>query len=1301
MRAQQNNRHKVIANVLKFIIISLLLLSYSSPASATTPSNNDHGISKPTKLVLWTPWGNGITAFSNGNLYGDGFHTDSYNQYYAIDFNIQPNDSNMEVYPAAPGRIVFAGNSGNSLGNYVVLRHDIDDGFYYYTLYAHLQTYVNQLRDIGRNEALGTEGGTPNWSPHLHFAVFRCDENAAIPSDLTDNASSCKSVVPEPLIGSKVYEGFGLPDTPYTNIAEINLIGANPGNDNPSGPPTANWGNSTTQSLTTIYPGNKINFSVENLPEDVKEVRFTAYYPNWSNGKLGDWEDNVWRILSRCNTNVQTSYCSWLSVGQNKNLTYEWDPYNDALHFDANWWASGSGIYIKHPNDWVCISFDVFDNAGNVTYAPAGVQCDFGGIGLNTAGKYLSAPAQNTTSSARLIYISQSSTPSESVLPTGSWISPSNGQSFSSSTITLSVNASDNVGGSGVREVRWAAKINGEWHGIGTDNSAPYSINWNWCEDGVPNRTNEDVEIGFEVWDNAGNKWVYSEHGNVNIHIYKNYNCEPQGGINWSANFYDNGITHFWDPNDSGGFMCNRTFNQGNLDKNYGDGSPCDNSVVNNWVGDYIGTGHFDAGNYAFWVSHDDYLKLRIDGLEVYHQTGVHTQWVCPQGTYKYFSTGNHELRAILYEDGGQARVKVEWAKDTTVCDPPGNFNKISPETLSEDASTSRTLSWSPASGTLKYSYCIDTINNNACNGDWQNVEAATSVTLNNLLPNTTYYWQVNAYSVGGVGTPADNGTWWSFTTQDPPPSHNLLMNGSFEEGYDNPTWWDKGGWTIPYSNYTLDSTIAHWGIKSIKISSNTANDAYWSQVVQVQPNSQYRLSGWIKTENVSNTNEINNHGAHLSTLGLWTNSTGFWGTNNWSYVSYLINTGSYNEITVVGRIGTYSGTATGTAWFDDMKLELLSAPTCYSLTKNDNPTGSGNVDVYPLPNCNNGSQYIHGTTVVVNAIPNNGYSFSGWGGDAEGIDSVAYVKMTGNKSISANYISAPPIVSSITRATPSPTSAASANFTATFSESVQNVDVNDFSLTTTGVSGASITGVTPVSDSVYTVSVNTGSGNGTIRLDVPNTATILDTSNTPLTGLPYISGEAYTIQKTTTSTFKSVATYDGWITESSETSNAGGVMNSTNADLLIGDDTSDKQIRAILHFDTSALPDNAVVTAMVLKIKQKSVSGSNPFTSIGALYVDMKNPAFGLPNLELGDFAATAKKVKSAVFNPNPVSGWFSARFNNGGKLYVNRTGTTQLRLYFSVDDNNNNIADFIRFYSGNASAGNRPKLLITYYLP
>jgi hypothetical protein len=277
-------------------------------------------------------------------------------------------------------------------------------------------------------------------------------------------------------------------------------------------------------------------------------------------------------------------------------------------------------------------------------------------------------------------------------------------------------------------------------------------------------------------------------------------------------------------------------------------------------------------------------------------------------------------------------------------------------------------------------------------------------------------------------------------------------------------------------------------------------------------------------------------------------------------------------------------------------------------------------------------------------------------------------------------------------------------DFTVTFSEDVTGISTSDpledFELYTTGVSGAFITTVSG-SGSVYTVTVNTGSGNGTIRLDIPDTATIFASSNNAPIELPYRSGEEYTILKTTSATFKSSAANDGWITESSETSNSGGVMNSTNLTLFVGDATGNKQIRAILHFDTSSLPDNAVVTNMTLKVKQQgAVTGVSPFT-FGSLYVDMRNPAFGSSALELADFNFAAKKVKSAVFNPNPVSGWFSARFNTGGRSYVNRTGVTQLRLYFSVDDNDNNIADFIRFHSGNAAAGDRPKLVIQYYVP
>ncbi len=94
-----------------------------------------------------------------------------------------------------------------------------------------------------------------------------------------------------------------------------------------------------------------------------------------------------------------------------------------------------------------------------------------------------------------------------------------------------------------------------------------------------------------------------------------------------------------------------------------------------------------------------------------------------------------------------------------------------------------------------------------------------------------------------------------------------------------------------------------------------------------------------------------------------------------------------------------------------------------------------------------------------------------------------------------------PPVVSSTAPAGANPTSAGPTTFTATFSKAVTGVDAADFALTTTGgIAGASITGVSG-SGSVYTVGVNTGSGSGTIVLDVVDNDSIQDAGARPLGG--------------------------------------------------------------------------------------------------------------------------------------------------------------------------------------------------------
>ena len=112
-----------------------------------------------------------------------------------------------------------------------------------------------------------------------------------------------------------------------------------------------------------------------------------------------------------------------------------------------------------------------------------------------------------------------------------------------------------------------------------------------------------------------------------------------------------------------------------------------------------------------------------------------------------------------------------------------------------------------------------------------------------------------------------------------------------------------------------------------------------------------------------------------------------------------------------------------------------------------------------------------------------------------------------------------PASVVSVTRASVNPSPASSVNFTVTFSDPVTGVDVTDFSLTSTGLSSPAVSGISG-SASLYTVTVNTGSGNGTLRLDVVDDDTILDSVGNSLGGPGedngnYPSGESYAIDKT------------------------------------------------------------------------------------------------------------------------------------------------------------------------------------------
>jgi hypothetical protein len=143
-------------------------------------------------------------------------------------------------------------------------------------------------------------------------------------------------------------------------------------------------------------------------------------------------------------------------------------------------------------------------------------------------------------------------------------------------------------------------------------------------------------------------------------------------------------------------------------------------------------------------------------------------------------------------------------------------------------------------------------------------------------------------------------------------------------------------------------------------------------------------------------------------------------------------------------------------------------------------------------------------------------------------------------------------------------------------------------------------------------------------------------------------------------------------------------------------------KFRSILDFTTSSLPDNAVITGAILKIKKLSVTGIDPFTTHQNVIVDISDGPFGVSALQETDFQAPASMDWAGTILNAPVDNWFSTVLEKTALQYINETGLTQFRLRFQLDDNDDLGADTIKFYSGDSVTLNyRPVLQIEYYVP
>ncbi len=160
----------------------------------------------------------------------------------------------------------------------------------------------------------------------------------------------------------------------------------------------------------------------------------------------------------------------------------------------------------------------------------------------------------------------------------------------------------------------------------------------------------------------------------------------------------------------------------------------------------------------------------------------------------------------------------------------------------------------------------------------------------------------------------------------------NLLVNGSFEQldGDGLPSGWYTSAWIYDPASSSFSMAEGRSG-QAVLVDNLQGNDARFAQNVRVSPDTLYRLSGWIRADDMRDTGR----GANLSFEGVYVFSESVFDSDGeWVFVQAYGRTGpEQQELTVFARVGGYGGLSIGAAAFDDLRLEEVdSVPAGYRI---------------------------------------------------------------------------------------------------------------------------------------------------------------------------------------------------------------------------------------------------------------------------------------------------------------------------------------------------------------------------------
>jgi hypothetical protein len=154
-----------------------------------------------------------------------------------------------------------------------------------------------------------------------------------------------------------------------------------------------------------------------------------------------------------------------------------------------------------------------------------------------------------------------------------------------------------------------------------------------------------------------------------------------------------------------------------------------------------------------------------------------------------------------------------------------------------------------------------------------------------------------------------------------------LIQNGRFTEASGGmPAGWRLEAWARDLTDVAWEPASAGRadGSGMVRIVNRGANDARLCQTMAVTPGASYRVSARVKTEDVG----LGTAGALIAIEPRVADSVDVKGTQDWQTLEVSAVNQDAATWDVCLRLGSYANLNTGTAWFSDVRVDLLSGGT-------------------------------------------------------------------------------------------------------------------------------------------------------------------------------------------------------------------------------------------------------------------------------------------------------------------------------------------------------------------------------------